>query len=464
MVKPAPNSIKRTLVLRMMIPLGALTILAGIAAYALASHFTKVVLDEWLYDSAIALANRVHMVDGEVVIDLPRGAREIVEWDVVDRVFYEVITGSGERLSGNAVIPDPPTPLRPGRAYRYYEGVVQNAAVRILVTRVELPDSKSVAVKVAETRNKHNALALQMQWISVALTLFITIICSFLVWAGVRSGISSMERAVDAAGERQVVAPLQPIIIGEDMPLEMHPLVDAINRLIGDLAAAHGLNQRFIADAAHQLRTPLATLRVQLDMARRERDPERHAAALEDAVNALTRMNHMLHQLLTLAKVDHAAMEGGATTDLVEMARQEVERYFEKAAARGIDLGYAGGSEPIVVHGRIELLREALGNLIENAIEYGGRDGRVTVGVAAATAEIYVEDSGPGISMTELPKVRDRFYRVPGSAGDGCGLGLSIVEEITRQCGGELILETGPEGRGLRAKMRFSGATREPLT
>ena len=231
MAHSAPNSIKRALIVRMMVPLVLLTLLAGFAAYSLAAHFTKVVLDEWLYDSAISLANRVHMVNGTIVIDLPRGAREILEWDVVDRVFYDVTTDSGEQLASNARIPDPQTPLVPGHSFKYYEGAVQNAMVRILLTRVDLPDQKSVLVKVAETRNKHNALAWQMQWISVALTVFIAVGCAFLVWYGIGSGIASMERAVRAAGDRQAEAPLQPISPDPQMPVEMFPLVDAINRL-----------------------------------------------------------------------------------------------------------------------------------------------------------------------------------------------------------------------------------------
>jgi len=256
------------------------------------------VLDEWLYDSAISLANRVHARGGSVTVDLPRGAREILEWDVVDRVFYDVTTANGEHIASNAWLPDPPPGSFPGRSYLYYAGTVQNVAVRLLAVNVSLPDQKNVLVKVAETRNKHNALARQMLRISVGLTLCIAAISAALAWYGIGSGIASMERAVRTAGAQQAETPLQPIAIDDDMPREMYPLVEEINRLIVDLAAAHRLNQRFTADAAHQLRTPLTTVRVQLDRARRERDPERHGKALDEAVGALTRMSHLLRQLL----------------------------------------------------------------------------------------------------------------------------------------------------------------------
>ena len=187
------------------------------------------------------------------------------------------------------------------------------------------------------------------------------------------------------------------------MPVEVVPLVHEINDLIENLSASHRLNQRFIADAAHQLRTPLATLRVQLEVALREQDAERHAKAINDAVNELTRMGHTLHQLLTLAKADtnESALQPRALVDLELIAREEVERRIDDALALGVDLGYAGAGKPVLIHGQEDLLREAVTNLLDNALRYGASGRRVTVGVVAAPPEIYVEDNGPGIPQSE---------------------------------------------------------------
>jgi two-component system sensor histidine kinase TctE len=266
-----------------------------------------------------------------------------------------------------------------------------------------------------------------------------------------------MEKAVRDVRAIHGRAPLESIQQRPDLPQEAAPLVEQINELILDLAAAHRLNQRFVADAAHQLRTPVATLRIQLERARRETDPERHARALEDAIAALTRMSHLLHQLLTLAQADETRPAGVADLDLI--ARQELERRLDDALQAGIDLGYAGPGSAVPVRGAEDLLREALANLLDNALRYGARAGHeITVGVVAAARELYVEDEGPGIAPAERQKVCERFYRIPGSPGVGCGLGLSIVAEIARRHGASFLLEGGAGGRGLRARLLFPAA------
>ena len=459
----ANRSIRRALLARLMAPLLLLVILGGACAYALAHYFSESVLDHWLYDSAISLANRVKWEDGRASVDLPEGAREILEWDVVDRVFYEVISGHGDRLIGNAFLPALPSADATSGGPVYYEGRVGGAAVRVLAVALKVPAGNPVIVKVAETKLKRNALARQVLWISVALSILLVGVSAAVIWYGIGAGMASMENAVREARSMHAAAPLSPIPLDGTLPQEVFPLVQEINDLIETLSAAHRLNQRFIADAAHQLRTPLATLRVQLELALREQDAMRHAAAIDDAVHALTRMGHTLHQLLTLARAD--SNESGVAQVLVDIdliAREEVERRIDDALAAGVDLGYAGAGEPVWIRGQEELLREAVANLLDNALRYGAGGRHVTVGVSAVSPEIYVEDTGPGIPESERDKVRERFYRIPGTRGEGCGLGLSIVEEIVRRHAGALVLENRASGRGLRARFIFQDAGLEP--
>jgi two-component system sensor histidine kinase TctE len=455
----ASRSIRRELLARLMAPLLLLVILGGAAAYALAHYFSQSVLDRWLYDSAISLANRVKWEDGRASVDLPEGAREILEWDVVDRVFYEVISGSGERLMGNAFLPAPASPPSVASGPVYYEGRVGGAPVRVLAVALKVPVGNPVIVKVAETTLKRDALAAQVLWISVALSILLAGVSAAVIWYGIGTGMASMERAVRDVRSVHAAAPLSPIAIDRTLPGEVFPLVQEINDLIETLSAAHRLNQRFIADAAHQLRTPLATLRVQLELALREQDAERHETAINDAVHALTRMGHTLHQLLTLAKADRneSGIASQARVDIDLIAREEVEHRIDDALAAGVDLGYAGAGEPVWIYGQEELLREAVSNLLDNALRYGAAGRHITVGVSAASPEIYVEDTGPGIPEGEREKVRQRFYRIPGTQGDGCGLGLSIVEEIVRRHDGALVLENRADGTGLRARFIFQG-------
>ncbi|MEN3352303.1 MAG: hypothetical protein V7640_461 [Betaproteobacteria bacterium] len=458
----AGHSIRRALLARLMGPLVLIMIFGGACAYGLAQYFSQTVLDQWLYDSAISLANRVKWDTGRASVDLPEGAREILEWDVVDRIFYEVLSDRGERLIGNAALPAPPVMPDSNRPV-YYEGSVNDALVRVLAVGVRVSGHDPVLVKVAETRLKRNALASQVLWISVALSLVLALISAAVIWYGIGSGMASMENAVRRVRSVHAAAPLSPIAIDSNFPREVFPLVQEINDLIENLSAAHRLNQRFVADAAHQLRTPLASLRVQLELALREQDAIRHQTAINDAVHALTRMGHTLHQLLTLAKADRneSGLVPEARIDIDLIAREEVERRIDDALAAGVDLGYAGAGKPVWIHGQEELLREAVSNLLDNALRYGATGRHVTVGVCAASPEIYVEDSGPGIPESEREKVRERFYRIPGTVGDGCGLGLSIVEEIVRRHSASLVLENRCSGSGLRARFIFRGGCEE---
>ena len=453
------RSIRCALLVRLLGPLLLLTLIAGAAAYGVARHFSDAVLDRWLYDSAISLANRVHWQDGVAGIGLPAGAQGISERDVIDRVFYEVVSAAGERIAGNASLPAPPQPLHKLGAKQFYTAQVAEDPVRILAVVLGTDGGGPVIVRIAETQQKRTALARQLLWISVVLSLVMATATAAFIWYGIGRGITALEKAVRKTGAPGAGALLTPLALTPDMPSEVFPLVAQINKLIAELSAAHRVNERFIVNAAHQLPTPVATLRVQLESASRERDPQRRAEAVNDAVQVVTHMSRMLHQLLTLAKADesatHPLRDASADVDLI--AREEVERRLDDAVALGVDLGYEGAGKPVPVAGNDDLVREALVNLLDNALRYGTSGGQVTVGVTGSSApELYVEDRGPGIPAAERERVGDRFYRLPGTPGDGCGLGLSIVKEIARLCGASFILDRAAEGSGLRARLVFA--------
>lgn len=463
MTERARPSIRGTLLRRLMLPVLLVVLVSGASAYGLARHFSRTVLDQWLYDSAIALAHRVKWQDGRYLVDLPPGAREIFEWDMVDRIYYEVLSESGERLIGNSTVPHPDAELPASSQPAFFNGQVAGVPVRILLVRRDLQEGHAVLVKVAETRHKRAAIYREVLWISLTLSLGLTVLSALIIWYGIGSGLASAEKAIRWVRNAHAAAPLTAVSPQTDPPREVMPLVQAINDLISDLSAAHRLNQRFISDAAHQLRTPLSTLRVQLEVALREPDPVRHKAALDDAVGALSRMGRTVQQLLALAKADQNEHlpDTASGVDLDLLAREEVERRIDDALDMGIDLGYSGRPEPVRVQGSRELLREAIANLLDNALLYGGRGRHVTVGVLGSPPQVYVEDRGPGIPVEERDKTRQRFYRVPGTAGDGAGLGLAIVDEIARRHRGMLVLADGAGGTGLRASLVFPGASDE---
>ncbi len=456
----ARHSIRGTLLKRLMLPVLAIMLLGGAGAYGLARYFSQSILDQWLYDSAIALAHRVHWQDGRFFVDLPPGAREIFEWDTVDHIYYEVTSEDGKRLIGNATVPLPPGVPENAQFPVYRNGQIGGVPVRMLFVTRALREGHTVSVKVAETRQKRVAVYRQVLWISLLLSLGLTATSALIIWYGLRSGLASAEKAIREVRSAHAQAPLTPIAAQADLPSEIMPLVQEINDLIRDLSAAHALNQRFISDAAHQLRTPLSTLRVQLETALREPDPVRHEAALDDAVHSLARMGRTVHQLLALAKADQneTFLDAAQVVDLDQLAREEVERRIDDALASSVDLGYSGEGKPVLVQGAKELLREAIANLLDNALLYGvsGTTGKhVTVGVQTSPPQVYVEDRGPGIPPRERDKTRQRFYRVPGTAGDGAGLGLAIVDEIVRRHSGTLVLSEGADAVGLRASLQF---------
>lgn len=461
------HSIRRALLLRLLVPLVLVTVAAGALAFVVARHFSAAVLDQWLYDAATTIANRVVWDDQGPQLAMPPATPGGGEGDLVDHVFYDVLTTDLERIGGNAQLPAAPKRPGVGGLRQLYFGSVGGVPVRVLAVALKRGQNV-VIVRVAETVQRRTTLARQLLWIGLALSIVLAAASAGIVWYGIGRGISSIEGAMRRARDPGGRAALAPLPLTPETPVEVLPLVAQINALIEELAAAHRVNERFIVNAAHQLRTPVATLRVQLEAASREPDPRRRAEHVHDAVEVVAHMSRVLHQLLTLARADETAnaRPAAAAVDLDLVAREEVERRLDEAVALGVDLGYEGPGEPVPVQGNEDLVREALVNLIDNALRYGAAGGTITVGVRASpVAEMYVEDRGPGIPSEERERVTDRFYRLPGTPGGGCGLGLAIVEEIARLSGATLRLDDGVGGAGLRATLRFDrarGAKPEP--
>ncbi|MBK8323759.1 MAG: sensor histidine kinase N-terminal domain-containing protein [Betaproteobacteria bacterium] len=450
------SSLRRDLLLRLMGPLVAVVLVAGASAWGLAQHFSQRVLDQWLYDSAITLARQVRFVAGKARLDVPGSAIEMFEMDVVDEVFYEVTTTAGLRIMANSAVPPPTEGPDLAAESVYYDTFVRELPVRAIAVRVQGGGGEAVLVKVAETRNKRDSLANEVLVATLAIVAMLFVASFALVATGIGRSLSSLQPIVQRVrGGRRAFSPLPE---GRDVPSEIRPLVKTINALLREISEEHAGRQRFIADAAHQLRTPIAALRLQLELALREKDPERHEAVLADAAAVLSRTSHLIHRLLTLSRVDQAAEDRTpfVEVDLDRLAREEVESWIDRALAKGIDLGYEHRGGVPVVAGREELLREALSNLIDNAIAYAGPDGPITVGIEGDPPRLFVEDSGAGIPEAERERVRNRFYRMPGTPGEGCGLGLAIVDEIARIHGASLRIGPRSARAGARVDLEFS--------
>ena len=439
-MRPSDQSLRKRLLVRLWTPLAGVLLLGALLSFGLAFHFGNVVHDRWLLDSAMTLATQLRDNMGQLSLDLPPSAVEMFEWDAMDRIYEEVTSPSRRVLFGNAVFPAPPDNLAPNEP-RYYDATIGGNPVRVVAIAVLSPTdaTKTVTIQVAETKKKREALVWEIILVLVPLQVGILVVAGAFIWFAVTSSLSSLGEIAARLGgyDPDGLLPLRDV---QNAPSEVKPLMFAINGLIQRLSGARGAQQRFIANAAHQLRTPLATLQVQTERALRETNPERHGEALMHVLKAVTRMRRLTQQLLTLTRSDPSAasMLVMADVDLAKLARDELERWVDAAVQHKIDLGYDGPESGAAVRGERQLLRELIGNLVDNAIRYGRAGGQVTLGVQANPTTIFVEDDGPGIAAGEREQVLEPFYRSPPSVGDGCGLGLTIAREIAARHGARL--------------------------
>jgi len=239
--------------------------------------------------------------------------------------------------------------------------------------------------------------------------------------------------------------------------LEVRALTDTINDLLERLGSAIATQQRFIANAAHQLRTPLAGLKLQVERAQREPDLPAMKPALMHIQGCADRMSHLTTQLLILARSE--PIDGDyelRPVDLCKLAKETCMDWVPKALQRHMELSFEGSKRALYVRGDEVLLRELLANLLDNAICYGYEQGNIIVKVESYPSPcLIVEDDGPGIPELEMGKVFERFYRIPGSPGDGCGLGLAIVKEIADLHKARLELRRISAAGGTRIELVF---------
>lgn len=314
-----------------------------------------------------------------------------------------------------------------------------------------------LTIQVAHTTaSRSEMFAGIIPWLMLPLAVLVAALGA-LIWIAVGRALRPLERVRTEIGERDALA-LHPVD-ARALPEEVAPLVGALNALLARLDAALTLQRRFIADAAHELRTPMTAVRLQAQIAQQARSPEEREAALAQLLAAVDRAAHLVQQLLDMARL---AREAGRPSPvpvaLDQLAKGVVIDFSSQADAAGIDLGL-GTCVPTSVMGQPEALRVLLGNLVDNALRYTPRGGRVDVEVSETpeAAVITVQDNGPGIPLSERERVFDRFHRLSGAEVPGSGLGLAIVREVANEHGGHVRLLDSPGG-GLAARVEFPRA------
>ena len=422
------------------------------------TDFVTRAYDRALYDAALDLSRRLRLRDGRLIVDLPPAAADMLEIDDLDHVYYEVRASSGEFVAGRKGLPQPA--LTAHRRPQYYYGAHAEQTLRLVALRVSYdPDDEDALAQVivGETTLKRSALA-QDIISAVALTqLALIAMVSLAVYLGVGHGLLPLGRLRQQIESRSYrdLAPL-----GEsETPREVRPVVHAINELMQRLQRAIASQQRFVADAAHQLRTPLAGLKTHAELALREDTITGMRERIVALTQATDRSARLAHQLLSLARAEPEASttQALAPLDLNRIARETTAEWVPRALERDVDLGLSAAAAPVEVKGNAVLLHEALSNLIDNAIRYGRPSGHITVGVERTgdSALLTVEDDGPGIPAQDRERVFERFQRLADAGTDGCGLGLAIVREIAQMHDANAVVEAGSGGVGTRVSLRF---------
>jgi two-component system sensor histidine kinase TctE len=438
-------SLRRQLLLWLLLPQLVLWAVGGLMAYRIALSAAETSIDQALTQSVRALARQVKPVGSGLLIDFPKAAQDVLEQDPSDRLVYMVSSPPGQFLLGNKRLPQPTTPLGVGEP-GHYDAQVDGQPMRIGVIDVaygEAAPQSLLRVQVGKSLVAQQRIARQLVADMLLPLLLLGGVLSALVYAGVRRGLSPLKKLTDHI-ERRTVNALTPIGMTQ-APSEVHALVSAINDLLTEVQRSVNQEKRFLNDAAHQLRTPLAGLISQAQMAHIEASEPALKARLGKVLTGAERSAHLVHQLLTLARSE--SLTQSAPLDLAVLARDVAREWTPKALAAGMDLGYEGDDHCPMVGDALQL-REAMNNLIDNALRYTPRGSEITLKVQGGPggATLSVEDNGTGLSDSDRAQVFQRFWRASQQAG-GCGLGLSIVQEIARRHGGQAqALARQPQG------------------
>ncbi len=459
----------------MLTPLLLLWPISLVLTWLVAQNIAGKPFDRTLEYNVNALAQLVTVNQQHVQFSLPLPARELLRADDTDLVYYQVLGLRGAYLSGEREFPAPPEdePVQPG-VVRLRDDLFHGLDIRVAYMWVALEPPgaqgpRTALVQVAETLDKRSILAAEIIK-GVMLPQFVTLpLAVLLVWLALVQAIKPLNRLEERIRARRPddLSPLDT----QTVPLEVAPLVASVNDLLLRLKDSIGTQKRFLADAAHQLKTPLAGLRMQADLAQREgTSTDELKQSLRQIGRASIRATHTVNQLLALARA-----EAGTTAmnrqpcDLARLTMEVVRDSVPRALDKHIDLGYEGAqpaTDGVTIEGNPTLLKELVRNLLDNAINYTpssmDKPGIITARVLGdpfgKVIVLQVEDSGPGIVPAERELVFQPFYRALGNEVDGSGLGLPIAQEIAHQHRASISVEDTRPGQtppGARFTVRF---------
>lgn len=444
--------------------------MAGAGAWWLARSTANAAFDRGLQDQASALAAKVTWSDRGPLLDLSRQARELVSWDSADRNMFAMLDADGNTLAGDASVPVPQQRSSPESFEQplLFDAQHQGTPVRGAVFSVASPMlDRTVAVVVIEPKRKRAALVRDLQVGMVLPALALGAVTFGLLGWGIRRGLQPLN---DVAAEvaRRDANDWRPLAL-EDVPYEAAPLIERINMLLEDVQQSLALQRRFVADAAHQLRTPVAGVRVLAQELEQElrllATPQQDAAwqpLLHQLLTSTERMSRLIGQLLSLARSETALSVNAeqSSMNILPLVREAAEPLALQALRDGRALVFDTPAEPVLARAHPLWLGEVVNNLLDNARRYGGLHIVLRVRpLAEGGAELVVEDDGPGVAPEHVERLFEPFWR--GERADlrndgGTGLGLTIAREIVERLGGRIEASTRPSFDGLRLKVTLA--------
>lgn len=445
------NSIRLRLLKWLIGPILVLNLAGAALTYLLAWTPAQLAFDQGLSDAALALAARVRQGPQGAVLDLPAQAEQVLRADRADATYFAVRRADGALLAGDADFPV----LGPAGVQ---DAVARGEPVRVATASVRA-GAETIQVAVAKTLRKRGQIRSATIRALVLVEGLFTLALVGLIWFSVTSGLLPLSRMRANLNARDG-ADLEPIA-DEGVPYELSPVVSAFNELLGKVQAGARAQHDFLANVAHQLRTPLAGMKLQLEWL-----GERHASDADSRrsvglmLQSNERMIRQTNQLLALARAEPSRFEKARleSVDLAQLVAEVVQYFVEQAGKKNIDIGF--DLQPVEVAGDSFLLRDLIDNLVDNAVRYTPAGGTVTVrclpGVGGGGV-LEIEDSGPGIAVHQRAQVFQRFVRLDDKVA-GSGLGLAIVRDIAQAHGAAIDIADGPGGAGMRITVQFPAA------
>ena len=457
------SSLRQQLLLWLLLPLGLLLLINAFFSHRTADLTANRAFDSLLIASADTIADQVMLRDGMLTVDVPYVALQLLETDLQERVYYRVVAPNGKTLTGYGDLPMPPKIPRGvgAEAQIHYSARYRGEAVFLVATYKQVygfETTDPVIIVLAETGESRHALSKEILVADLERQALLILASALLVWFGLGWGLSPLMTLRNSLLKRSPgdLSPIDP----SPVQTEIQPLIAALNQHTARIEQLIQDRQRFIADASHQLRTPLSELRTQVEYTLRQKQSDLSHDTLTVVRDWIDGQTRLIGQMLLLARSEPAAMQiqFSGEADLVELAREAALACIPAARRKIIDLSFDGPEHAILINGNALLLHELVANLLDNAIRYTPAQGSITVRVMrrGESSILEVQDNGPGIAPFEQERVFERFYRGPQVDTQGSGLGLSIVRDICLSHGALIEMHSpAADGHGLCVRVSF---------